>query len=93
MVYSKNPFLQVARAGSASKPRSGLAASPAGRHMQLAKNCFALAKRYKASRNRKKYWSMVKAGRSALALARQEIRLFKQGKSIRRRSFAVHRAA
>jgi hypothetical protein len=92
MAYSKNPFLQVSRATSATKPKSKFWTSPAGKHARLAKNCFALAKRYKASGNSTKYWSLLKAGRSALALARQEVKLWKQGASVRRKSYAIHRA-
>lgn len=92
MAYSKNPFLQASRATSASKPRSKFWTSPAGKHVQLARNSFALAKRYKASGNTRKYWSLVKAGRSALSLARQEVQLWKKGASVRRKSYAIHRA-
>lgn len=94
MPYAKNPFLQAARsASSPAKPRSRFWASPAGKHLRLAKNCFALAKQHRAAGNTKKYWSLLKSGRSALALARQEISLWKRGQSVRRRSYAIHRSA
>jgi hypothetical protein len=92
MAYSKNPFLQSARATVSQKPKSKFWTSPAGKHMRLAKNCFALAKRYRAAGNSTKYWNMMKMGRSALALARQEVRLWKTGAKVRRRSYALHRS-
>jgi len=93
MAYPRNPFLQAARATSSTKPRSGFWSSPAGKHLRLAKSCFALAKKHQATGNKKKYWSLLKTGRGALALARQEIYLWKRGQSIRRKSYAIHRAA
>ncbi len=93
MAYAKNPFLQAARATSSTKPPSGFWASPAGKHMRLAKSCFALAKKHQTAGNKKKYWSLLKTGRGALALARQEIYLWKRGQNIRRKSYAIHRAA
>jgi hypothetical protein len=35
---------------------------------------------------------MLAMGRRALALSRAEVRLWKRGNALRRRSFAVHRA-
>lgn len=94
MAYARNPFLQAARSATVpTKPRSGFWSSPAGKHMRLAKSCFALAKRHKTAGNTKKYWNMLTMGRSALALARQEVQLWKRGRSIRRKSYAIHRAA
>ncbi|MGZ2505365.1 hypothetical protein ACVINI_005911 [Rhizobium beringeri] len=92
MAYARNPFLQAARAATSStKPSRGFWTSPAGKHLRLAKNCFALAKQHRAAGNKKKYWSLLNAGRSALALARQEVSLWKRGQSVRRKSYAIHR--
>lgn len=95
MPYAKNPFLQAARSAAAPAPkqRSRFWTSPAGKHLRLANNCFALAKKHRAAGNNRKYWSLLKAGRNALALARQEIHLWKRGQSVRRKSYAIHRAA
>lgn len=94
MAYAKNPFLQAARVGSSSaKPRGRFWTSPAGKHLRLARNCFVLAKQHQAAGNKKKYWSLFKSGRSALALARQEIYLWKRRQNVRRRSYAIHRSA
>ncbi|MVA98374.1 hypothetical protein GN330_14085 [Nitratireductor sp. CAU 1489] len=92
MAYSRNPFLQAARAKPAAKRSTRFWASPAGRHLKLARNCFALAKRHKYRGNRKKYWAMLAMGRRALALSKAEVRLWKRGNALRRRSFSVQRA-
>jgi hypothetical protein len=93
MAYAKNPFLQAARATSSTKPSSGFWSSPAGKHVRLARSCFALAKKHQTAGDKKKYWNLLKTGRGALALARQEIYLWKRGQSIRRKSHAIQRAA
>ncbi|MEQ8297854.1 MAG: hypothetical protein RIB55_15385 [Nitratireductor sp.] len=92
MAYSRNPFLQAARAKPAARRSNRFWASPAGRHLKLARNCFSLAKRHRFRGNRRKYRAMLAMGRRALALSRAEVRLWKRGNALRRRSFAVHRA-
>jgi hypothetical protein len=58
-----------ARRSTRSKA-GGFAASPAGRHRQLALNCFALAKRAKSVGNTRHARAMLAMGRRALALSK-----------------------
>ncbi|WP_298966697.1 hypothetical protein [uncultured Roseibium sp.] len=91
-----NPFLQAARSApvrsQGARKASGYWTSPAGKHKLFAKKCFALAKRYRAQGNKKMAWRLLKNGRYALALSRQEVKLWKRGQNLRRKSIALHRA-
>lgn len=88
-----NPFLQAARSGPTRKQGArGFWASPAGKHKSFATKCFALAKRYKSSGNKRMALQMSKNGRYALALSRQEVNLWNKAKKLRRSSIAQHRS-
>lgn len=80
-----------ARRSTRSKA-GGFAASPAGRHRQLALNCFALAKRAKSVGNTRHARAMWAMGRRAVALSKAELRLWKRGLALARHSSATHRA-
>ena len=91
----KAPPFRAAQTSARRSTRSkagGFAASPAGRHRQLALNCFALAKRAKSVGNTRHARAMLAMGRRALALSKAELRLWKRGLALARRSFATHRA-
>lgn len=71
---------------------TGFAATPAGKHRKLGALLLRLARRAKAIGNRSHAAAMSKLGRRALALSRTEVRLWRQGKALQKRSYATNRA-
>lgn len=71
---------------------TGFAATPAGKHRKLGALLLRLARRAKAIGNRRHAAAMSKLGRRALALSRTEVRLWRQGRTLHKRSYATNRA-
>jgi hypothetical protein len=71
---------------------TGFAVTPAGKHRKLGALLLRLARRAKAIGNRSHAAAMSKLGRRALALSRTEVRLWRQGRALQKRSYATHRA-
>ena len=75
-----------------TKVARGFAASPAGKHRKLGVRLLGIAKKARASGNRRHATAMTRLGKRALALSRRETSMWRKGKALRRRSFATHRA-
>jgi hypothetical protein len=80
------------RTWRARRATTGFAASPAGKHKRLGTLLLRLARRARTIGNRRHATAMGRLGRRALALARTETRLWRQGRALRKRSYATHRA-